>query len=48
MTTAREKIHQLIEKFHQEQSAGVIKITPENPVLWTGMKGVSANGRKKT
>jgi hypothetical protein len=24
-----------------------IKITPENPVLWTGMKGVSAEGRKK-
>src|SRR4030066_1803767 len=24
-----------------------IKITPENPVLWTGMKGVSAKGRKK-
>ena len=23
-----------------------IKITPENPILWTGMKGVSANGRK--
>jgi putative transposase len=22
-----------------------IKITPENPVLWTGMKGVSAKGR---
>ena len=22
-----------------------IKITPENPVLWTGMKGVSAMGR---
>jgi hypothetical protein len=26
----------------------VIKITPENPVLWTGMKGVSAKGRKKS
>ena len=24
-----------------------IKITPENPVLWTGMKGVSAKGRKR-
>ena len=24
-----------------------IKIAPENPVLWTGMKGVSAKGRKK-
>ena len=23
-----------------------IKIAPENPVLWTGMKGVSAKGRK--
>jgi hypothetical protein len=23
-----------------------IKVTPENPVLWTGMKGVSAKGRK--
>jgi len=23
-----------------------IKTTPENPVLWTGMKGVSAKGRK--
>ena len=22
-----------------------IKATPENPVLWTGMKGVSAKGR---
>jgi len=22
-----------------------IRITPENPVLWTGMKGVSAKGR---
>jgi hypothetical protein len=25
-----------------------IKPTPENPVLWTGMKGVSAESRKKT
>ena len=25
----------------------IIKITPENPILWTGMKGVSAKGRKK-
>jgi len=25
-----------------------IKIAPENPVLWTGMKGASAEGRKKT
>jgi hypothetical protein len=25
-----------------------IKITPENPVLWTGMKRVSAKGRKKS
>jgi hypothetical protein len=24
-----------------------IKSTPENPVLWTGMKGASAKGRKK-
>jgi hypothetical protein len=24
-----------------------IKIAPENPVLWTGMKGVSAESRKK-
>jgi len=24
----------------------VIKVTPENPVLWTGLKGVSAKGRK--
>jgi hypothetical protein len=24
----------------------IIKITPENPVLWTGMKGVSAKDRK--
>jgi hypothetical protein len=23
-----------------------IKIAPENPVLWTGMKGVSAKSRK--
>ena len=23
-----------------------IKTTPENPTLWTGMKGVSAKGRK--
>jgi hypothetical protein len=23
-----------------------IKITPENPVLWTGMKGMSAKARK--
>jgi hypothetical protein len=23
-----------------------IKTTPENPVLWAGMKGVSAKGRK--
>jgi len=23
-----------------------IKIPPENPVLWTGMKGASAEGRK--
>jgi hypothetical protein len=23
----------------------VIKIAPENPVLWTGMKGASAKGR---
>jgi len=27
-------------------SSKFIKITPENPVLWTGMKGVSAKGRK--
>jgi hypothetical protein len=26
----------------------LFKIAPENPVLWTGMKGVSAEGRKKT
>ncbi len=26
-------------------SAFFIKIAPENPVLWTGMKGVSAKGR---
>jgi hypothetical protein len=25
-----------------------IEIAPENPVLWTGMKGASAEGRKKT
>jgi hypothetical protein len=25
-----------------------IKTTPENPVLWTGMKGASAESRKKT
>jgi hypothetical protein len=25
-----------------------IKPTPENPVLWTGMKSVSAESRKKT
>jgi hypothetical protein len=24
-----------------------IKIAPENPVLWTGMKGASAKGRKR-
>jgi len=24
-----------------------IKIVPENPVLWTGMKGASAKGKKK-
>jgi hypothetical protein len=24
-----------------------IKTAPENPVLWAGMKGVSAEGRKK-
>jgi len=24
----------------------LIKIAPENPVLWTGMKGASAKGRK--
>ena len=24
-----------------------IKIAPENPVLWTGMKGASAESRKK-
>jgi hypothetical protein len=24
-----------------------IMSTPENPVLWTGMKGASAEGRKK-
>jgi hypothetical protein len=23
-----------------------IRVTPENPVLWMGMKGVSAEGRK--
>jgi hypothetical protein len=33
----------LTEKFSQE----FIKIAPENPVLWTGMKGVSAESRKK-
>jgi len=26
----------------------IIKITPENPVLWTGMKGASAESRRKT
>ena len=25
----------------------MIKITPQNSILWTGMKGVSAKGRKK-
>jgi hypothetical protein len=25
-----------------------IKPAPENPVLWTGMKGASAESRKKT
>jgi len=25
-----------------------IKIAPENPVLWTGMKGASAKGRRKS
>ena len=24
----------------------LLEIAPENPVLWTGMKGVSAKGRK--
>jgi len=24
----------------------IIKIAPEDPVLWTGMKGVSAKSRK--
>jgi len=24
-----------------------IKTAPENPVLWTGMKGASAEGRKR-
>ena len=24
-----------------------IKIAPENPVLWTGIKGASAKGKKK-
>jgi hypothetical protein len=24
----------------------LLRIAPENPVLWTGMKGVSAEGRK--
>jgi hypothetical protein len=30
-----------------EGSLGFIMSTPENPVLWTGMKGASAEGRKK-
>jgi hypothetical protein len=25
----------------------IIKTAPENPVLWTGMKGASAESRKK-
>jgi hypothetical protein len=32
----------------QGKGAAFIKIAPENPVLWTGMKGASAEGRKKT
>jgi hypothetical protein len=30
----------------QVRKDNFIKVTPENPVLWTGMKGVSAKGRK--
>ena len=33
------KTPKLMDKF--------IKIAPENPVLWTGMKGASAKGKKK-
>jgi hypothetical protein len=30
-----------------EEAKGIfIKIAPENPVLWTGMKGASAESRK--
>ena len=36
-----------IQLFQDSILPDFIKITPENPVLWTGMKGVSAEGRKK-
>jgi hypothetical protein len=31
----------------RDWSLKFIKVAPENPVLWTGMKGASARGRKK-
>jgi hypothetical protein len=34
------------QKRYQELSSLFIKIAPENPVLWTGMKGASAESRK--
>jgi hypothetical protein len=34
--------------FKHNPSLPFIKIAPENPVLWTGMKGASAKGRRKS
>jgi hypothetical protein len=34
------------QKRYQELSSIFIKIAPENPVLWTGMKGAFAESRK--
>jgi hypothetical protein len=30
----------------KQESKYLLEIAPENPVLWAGMKGVSAKGRK--
>jgi hypothetical protein len=42
------RIKEISEKVWKSlESEKFIKSAPENPVLWTGMKGVSAETRKK-
>jgi len=41
-------LESFLYRFYKSKGGSVIlfEIAPENPVLWTGMKGVSAKGRK--